>query len=169
MNRRRGLVIAAVLISLPTCGSDSMRIDIDLAVNQSGNPLEDVNDLMQAGQSAGIFFEFQKMVCPPGSIDNTDNSVDPIVVNPASSPLQQSYPVSGAGLEPLTYYRVWMVARDLSNHITHIGGPDCPFNLALGTANNVTLCFGPGTDPALLLCPESLDFPACQTSAQYCR
>ncbi len=148
-------------------GEESLRIDIDVAVNQSVNPILSVG-------TRGVYFEFAPLECPPSNIDDVDANQevfeDPDSSGVGYSPIQDTYQMGTSQLLPYTYYRVRMIALDTVTSVpTHIGVIDCPFNVSLGNLNNGTICFGSNSESNAPICADSLDWSDCEASTSYCQ
>ncbi len=172
--------LALLLLLAAACGgSPALTIDIELAASDTGsttvNPLVQINNDIQARTSAGIYFMFEQLKCPPASISdvvsggNVVKIPDPDLGEAGSSPLSDQFDVQTNKLLPSTFYRVTMYERYLTG-IRYQGVGDCPINLALSSLNHSTICFGlanpvpicPGLTAQWANCPGVTDTTYCQ-------
>ena len=171
---RRISLIAILFLSVLgifSCGSsERVPVDIDLAVNQSVNPFQTIQSGIDAGTSRGLYFQFQPLNAPPSGIEDLQPTgvlqSFPEQTQAGRSPENNSFDVDTSDLDKNTYYRVSVIALDISGNRTHEGVADCPLLISLGSCNNVTVCFGVvGTTP---LCPESDAFTFCPLTPADC-
>ena len=145
-------------LSLSTCGSNTIRIDVDLPVNQTSPFVT-----LIAGPNPGIFFQFDRLVSNPGSIDDTDGSTAiffPDDEPPFLEPNNESFDISAVGLDETRAYRVKMFGTlDSTPPADFEGVGDCPLHPALGNSNIIHVCFG-ATSPTPL-CTDTLPFSLC--------
>ncbi len=151
-------------------------MDVQLAVNQTGNPLVQIAQNIELRTSAGIYFIFTPLTNPPGSIDDVDSSqeaqsIPPLDVGGAGglSPLENEFNFSLSSLQPNTFYRVWMISLDLNaasgdfEDRLNLGAGDCPINISDPEARSTTICFGPndGVGGQTLICPDAIPYVCC--------
>ncbi|MFH1016957.1 MAG: hypothetical protein V1798_02100 [Pseudomonadota bacterium] len=168
--RNAGFMLLLMLAA--ACGgSSALTVDIELAANQPGNPLVQINTDLRNATSTGIYFQFDQLNCPPASVTDVVAGGNVVKIpNPdngeaGDSPLTDQFQIQPSQLQPSTFYRVWMYEKYLGA-VRYQGFGDCPINLALGASNHSTICFG--LDAPLPICPgltaRFLDCPGVGTT-----
>ncbi len=148
-------IISSTLFA--SCGGGAqVNLDVVLSSNTSDNVLIKISQDLQIGLSAGVFFVLDELKATPVSVDdvlsNGDTYSEPDLNNSVGNdPLQDEFKVSTASLNPTSFYRIKMIARDSNGAITHTGTGDCPVKISLKGSNIVKICFGKNnpSDPPL--------------------
>lgn len=160
-------LVAIGFTTLFGCGGSQIVLEVLLSVNQTSNPLLEVSQNKQNGTSRGVFFVLDELDDPPSSIDDVKTSGDtysqPDVSGTAIGldPLQDQFSISTTSLNPDTFYRVKMIAKDINGNITHTGTGDCPVKLSLSAQNLVKICFGRNDVSNPPLCAGLTTFSDC--------
>src|SRR5262245_39538610 len=90
-----------ILLLFLSCTSNTVDLTIQIGADQTGNPLLDVQDGLDALPSptnTGLYFAFREMVCPPPAISSTVIGPAPIyypdkLTTGGWSPTQSSYTI----------------------------------------------------------------------------
>lgn len=149
------------------CGGNQIELEVLLSVNQATNPLLQVSQAKQNGTSRGIFFVLDELDDPPSSIDDvktggdTYSQPDENGTSIGLDPLQDQFSISSSSLNPDSFYRVKMIAKDINGNITHTGTGDCPVKLSLSNQNLVKICFGVNDVSNPPLCAGLTTFSDC--------
>jgi hypothetical protein len=159
-----GLLASSLLVS---CGGGAqVNLDVVLGSNSDQNVLLKISQDMQIGLSAGVYFVMDELKTAPVSVDDQLSGGDTYSEPDLSSsvgndPLQNEFKISTATLNPMSFYRIKMIARDANGNITHTGTGDCPVKISLKESNVVKICFGENnlSDPPL--CPGLTKFTDC--------
>jgi len=158
-----GLCAASLLTS---CGGGAeVNLDVVLSSNTSENVLLKISQDVQIGLSAGVYFVLDELKTVPVSVDDLltsgDNYSEPDINGIGDDPLQKEFKISTATLNPTSFYRIKMIARDSNGNITHTGTGDCPVKLSLKKQNIVKICFGKDIANNPPVCPGLTKFTDC--------
>ncbi|MCB0326934.1 MAG: hypothetical protein KDD52_04865 [Bdellovibrionales bacterium] len=139
--------LGAMFLFPLSCGKgNTIELRVELASNQNSNPLIALQSSFDQGLSRGIYFVFDPLKDNPVSINDVllDQSISVPSLSSAagSSPTSDQYDIDTSLFSSGTFYRVQMRALDSGGNTTHLGVSDCPINLAAGSDNTVTICFG---------------------------
>jgi hypothetical protein len=161
------LLVLGTVIPFSSCGSGGVvSLDIVLASNATQNPLIKISQDMSVGLSAGVFFKLDELKTAPVSINdlatngNTYSEPD-LNGGVGDDPLTDEFKVSTSSLNPTSFYRIQMMARNSTGTTTHIGVGDCPIKVSLKDANRVKICFGKNDSSNPPLCPGLTAFSLC--------
>lgn len=150
-----------------SCGGGAqVNLDVVLASNSNDNVLIKISQDIQIGLSAGVFFVLDELKTTPVSVDDVLTSGDTysepdLNTSVGNDPLQDEFKVSTATLNPTSFYRIKMIARDSNGAITHTGTGDCPIKISLKEANTVKICFGKNNPSDPPLCAALTNFNNC--------